>query len=426
MRVPLCLIVVRLSSFAPAAKRETRHIDSKAAMIIFFIIILLYGLNILTDVDFDNNKVFNSYELSLCATFPNPIDGRRGIKENENGERTMSLVSSITLIVTVIIIYYALIRIFAVLFRITGLPKEKSIFQAVSLLTNAGFTTGESEIIVSEKTRRHIATAAMLTGYFFSVLIVSLFINLFLSIDFSAISEQIHLLFLEFGGMIAFLLILRIPVVDKAISKGLDGVTVKLFKKTARENYISVLDTYGKDAVVNIFLYRVPEFLEGKCIVDTDMRKKYNVNILMYTRNGQNHHVTADTIFSKNDVIIAFGPLSSIKDAFLLKERTDKQDRKRYSGAEENVISIMSNFGYQIMADIKLNRVPPMLADKSLLESRIKDYFSINIMMVSRNEETVSITKDTVLEKGDRVIAFGPYESINTVFGYIRNSDPEE
>ena len=334
----------------------------------------------------------------------------------------MSLVSSLTLIVTVILIYYALIRIFAVLFRITGLPKEKAGFQAVSLLTNAGFTTGESEIIVSEKTRRHIATAAMLTGYFFSVLIVSLFINLFLSIDFSAINEQIHLLLLEFGGMIAFLLILRIPEVDKAINKFLDGVTIRVFKKAAKENYISVLDTYGKDAVVNIFLYKVPEFLEGKCVVDTDMRKQYNVNILMYTRNGQNHYVTADTNFSNKDVLIAFGPLASIKEAFLLKEHGDKQDKKRISGAEENSISIMSNFGYQILADISLNRVPPMLADKSLLESRIKDYFSINIMMVSRDGETINITKDTVLAKGDRVIAFGPYESINTVFGSISES----
>ena len=47
-------------------------------------------------------------------------------------------------------------------------------------------------------------------------------------------------------------------------------------------------------------------------------------------------------------------------------------------------------------------------------------------MMVSRNGETLNITKDTVLEKGDRVIAFGPYESINTVFGSIRSSEPEE
>ena len=83
----------------------------------------------------------------------------------------MSLASSVTLIVTVILVYYALIKVFSILFRITGLPKEKAIFQSVSLLTNAGYTTGESELVVSEKTRRRIATASMLTGYFFSVVI---------------------------------------------------------------------------------------------------------------------------------------------------------------------------------------------------------------------------------------------------------------
>jgi hypothetical protein len=72
----------------------------------------------------------------------------------------MSLVSSITLIITVIIVYYLLINLFSILFRITGLPKEKAGFQAVSLLTNAGYTTGESEIVVSEKTRRRIGVIA--------------------------------------------------------------------------------------------------------------------------------------------------------------------------------------------------------------------------------------------------------------------------
>ena len=35
----------------------------------------------------------------------------------------MSLASSVTLIVTVILVYYALIKMFSILFRITGLPK---------------------------------------------------------------------------------------------------------------------------------------------------------------------------------------------------------------------------------------------------------------------------------------------------------------
>ena len=330
----------------------------------------------------------------------------------------MSLASSVTLIVTVILVYYALIKVFSILFRITGLPKEKAIFQSVSLLTNAGYTTGESELVVSEKTRRRIATASMLTGYFFSVVIASLFINLFLSINFDELHSQLRTILIWFGSLILFFIILRVPSVERVLNKGLDGLTVRAFKRAAKENYISVLDTYGKDAVVNIFLYKVPEFLEGRCVTDSGLRKEYNVNILMYTRNGQNHYVKADTIFTNKDTLIAFGPLSSIKDAFLLKEHGDKKTiRNRISDDAANEITVMSNYGYQVLADIKLNRVPPMLEGKSLAESRIKDYFSINIMMVSREEKPLNINKDTVIEKGDRVIAFGPYENIHTVFG---------
>ena len=330
----------------------------------------------------------------------------------------MSLVSAIALIVTVIIIYYILVNIYAVLFRITGLPKEKAGFQSVSLLTNAGYTTQESEIVVSERTRRRIATGAMLSGYFFSVVIVSLFINLFLTINFSKLDSQIAMMLIGFGGLGAFILFLRIPAVRKVLDKAIEGMTVRIFKRTARDNYISVLDTYGKDAVVNIFLYKVPAFLEGRCLVDTDMRKKYDVNILMYKRNGQNHHVKADTIFSPKDILIAFGPLANIREAFLLKDHGAKQESSHESKpGEQNEITVMSNFGYQVLADIRLNRVPGVIEGKSLLESKIKDYFSINIMMVSRNDEPIRITKNTVLAKGDRVIAFGPYESIHTVFG---------
>ena len=330
----------------------------------------------------------------------------------------MSLTSSIILLVTVIIVYYVLSRLYSTLFRLTGIPKEKSGFQAISLLTNAGYTTSESELIVSEKTRRHIATAAMLTGYFFSVIIVSLFINLFSTIDFTGTEEQILPLLIGFGGLLLFFLILRIPFVSKGLNKLMEGITIRAYKKASKDNYISVLDTYDKDAVVNIYLYKVPDFLEGKCIGKSDIRKKYNVNILMYTRNGQNHYVTADTILSNKDTLTAFGPLASIRDAFLLNGHGEKKDRKeKIVDDEGNAITVMSNYGNQVLADLLLNRVPTMLENKSLLESGIKDYFSINIMMVSRKEEPVKITKDTILEKGDRVIAFGPYESIRTVFG---------
>ncbi|MBQ2048916.1 MAG: TrkA C-terminal domain-containing protein [Spirochaetales bacterium] len=337
----------------------------------------------------------------------------------------MSLVSSITLIVTVIIIYYAMIKFFSILFRITGLPRDKASFQAASLLTNAGYTTSESEIVVSEKTRRRIATAAMLSGYFFSVVIVSLFINLFLSIDLSTFNAEFVHLIIGFGALIAFFLFLRIPFIEKFLGKTIDGVTVRAFKRASKENFISVLDTYGSDAVVNIYLYKVPEILEGKCVADSDLRKKYNVNILMYTRNGHNHYVSADTIFSNKDILIAFGPLANIRETFLLKGHEEKpEEHVGHKISSGNEITIMSNFGYQVMADIRLKTVPPVLAGKSLIESNIKDFFSINIIMVSRKDTPVKLSKDTVINKGDRVIAFGPYESIHTVFGEI--SEPQQ
>lgn len=328
----------------------------------------------------------------------------------------MSLVSSSILIAAVLIMYYALIKIFSVLFRITGLPREKAAFQAVSLLTNAGYTTGESEIIVSEKTRRHIATAAMLSGYFFSVVIVSLFINLFFSIDFSVFDRQDAMILIGFGGLFLFFLILRLPFISRPLNKALDSITLTIFKSATKDNYISVLDTYGEDAVANIYLYKVPAFLEGKCIIDTDIRKKFNLNILMYTRNGQTRYVTKDTIFSEKDTLLAFGPLASIKEAFLLKDHGEKQ-LEHAETKETNEITLMSNYGYQIMAEITVNKVPAVLDGKSLIESRIKDYFSINIMMVSRNGNPVNLNKDTVIEKGDKVIAFGPYDGIHAVFG---------
>ena len=74
----------------------------------------------------------------------------------------MGLIASIILILVFIILYVIVIQIYSVLFRITGLAKEKAHFQAISLFTNSGFTTSESEVVTSERVRRGIAIAAMI------------------------------------------------------------------------------------------------------------------------------------------------------------------------------------------------------------------------------------------------------------------------
>lgn len=339
----------------------------------------------------------------------------------------MSLISAMVLIVTVIIVYSVLVTLFSVLFRITGVAKEKSSFQVISLLTNAGYSTTESEIVVGERTRRSIAKAAMLTGYFFSVLIASLFINLFLSVDFSRINTEIIAIAVGFGSLLLFFVILRLPRIRKALDRGIENLTAKVFRKASRENYISVLDTYGDDAICKVFLYKVPSMMEGKMIIDTDVKSKYNVNILMYERKGNVKYVTRETIFSAKDSMLVFGKLESIKKVFLLNEHSHEIQKEESSVNLEahtrNEITIISNYEYQVLAEINMTKVPEILKGKTLIESHIKDYFQINVMMVSKDDRPINLTKDTIIEEGDKVIAFGPYQSIQTVFGELETQD---
>ena len=331
----------------------------------------------------------------------------------------MSLTSSIFLIITVFLIYYVLIHIYTLFLRVTGLTKEKARFQSISLLTNAGFTTSESEIITLERRRRAIAKSAMLIGYFFSVVFVSLVINLFLSIDFTKMDELIPLFSLSFGGLILFLILLNLPPVRKHQERLIEKITVRLLRRAAKENYISVLDSYGEDnAVCKVYLYKVPELLDSKRICDTQLKNLYSINILMYERKGQVRHVTASTIFSSNDILLMFGPLTNIQKAFLLHDSSEKQsmDDKK-SLVLRNDISIIDNYDYQVLAEIVLNKVPDILKDTSLISSNLRKFFSINVMMVSRSGKPITLTKDTILQKDDKVIAFGPLENIYTLFG---------
>ena len=57
----------------------------------------------------------------------------------------------------------------------TGLPDERARFQVMSLLTGCGFTTRESEAILSFRPRRRLALMTMIFGYAFNITIVSAF-----------------------------------------------------------------------------------------------------------------------------------------------------------------------------------------------------------------------------------------------------------
>ena len=84
----------------------------------------------------------------------------------------MSIYIACTLFALMILVYSIISELFTMLFRFTGLPDERARFQVVSLLTGCGFTTRESEMILSSRSRRRLARITMLFGYVFNITIV--------------------------------------------------------------------------------------------------------------------------------------------------------------------------------------------------------------------------------------------------------------
>ena len=93
----------------------------------------------------------------------------------------MNIYAAASLFAILILLYWVISEVFTVLFRLIGLPEEKARFQVISLLTGTGFTTRESEMILSTRSRRRLARITVLFGYVFNITFVSTVVNVFLS-----------------------------------------------------------------------------------------------------------------------------------------------------------------------------------------------------------------------------------------------------
>jgi len=68
------------------------------------------------------------------------------------------------------------------------------------------------------------------------------------------------------------------------------------------------------------------------------------------------------------------------------------------------------------MCDIILNRVPAFLKDKEMCKTGLKEEYLLNIVMLKRGGEALSVEKDSILEKNDEIVVFGDYGLIKELF----------
>ena len=323
----------------------------------------------------------------------------------------------VILILAFIIIYISFIDVFTVLFRMTGLTIEKAKFQVISLFTNAGFTTRESEIIVSNPRRRNLAKAAMITGHIFSIIIFSLIVTIITSIATTQqfLIEQLYVALIAFGVFVLLVVLMKIPAISRLNQGIIEKLAIRSMKRKDHQNVITVLDNYGRASVMEVMINIMPESLKDKTILESNLRANYGIILLLIKRKNKVLDVTADTILQTDDLLVVFGPEQNVKDLFVLKNKEIKEEIIR----EENRVNelyIMDNYGKEAMVEVHIYKLPEMLKNVPLFETGLKDKYHLNVMMIKRGGVVQEISKDTMFQEGDVAVIFGSYQSIKDVF----------
>ena len=237
----------------------------------------------------------------------------------------MNIYLAFSLFALIILGYWVISELFSLLFRFTGLPEEKARFQVISLLTGCGFTTHESELLLSTRSRRRLARLTMLFGYVFNLTIVSAFINVFFSLKVSELAADIISSIIPLSVVLFILAFIRVPKVrawgDRLIEKLAGRI---IHKDTA--NTVWLMDYIGEETIAQVTLYEVPEELKGVPLSASGLKTEQNILVMLVEpKGGKAEPAGADTVFQPEDKLTVFGNYAAISRVFRARERFSEQ-----------------------------------------------------------------------------------------------------
>ena len=334
----------------------------------------------------------------------------------------MNIWFAISLTLAVAAIYMFMIEVFSVAFKLTGMATNKIRFQVASLFTSVGFTTTESELITNDDRRRKIAVTCMYTGHVFSVIIMGLVINLVFQIisiigveqEAKTFTEWYFIVFYAVSLFFLLMLLIKIPPINRRFQRFLENIAIKISRERRKSNIVTVLDYYGRSAVVEITLNNLPEFAQDRSLSEMELTKKYAFILLSIRRGSRRVSVSKDTMLAKGDVLVAYGHIIDIREAFI-NSVSDKKN-KTVVVDNTNELQLLNNYGQNTLMEVVVHEVPKELKNIKIQDSHLTDQYSINIVVIKRKDEYMFANKDTIIKKGDTITLFGPYKNIKLLF----------
>ncbi len=238
----------------------------------------------------------------------------------------MSLSNSLAMFVGVALAYILMIDVFTVLFRVTGFKYEKAHFQVISLLTNSGYTTRESELTMSTISRRKLAKFVMMFGYVFSVTVVTVIVNVVMSLNTQQAAMLWDSLVIMSIVFIAFMLFRKIPFTRDLFNDGVERLSRRFFYR-GQENPIIVLDEFAKGVIAEVYIAKMPPDLEGKSLAQLRLNKQFDIHFIFVKRGKTVVEVAhGDLTLRVGDQALMFGSYQNIKHVFQFSKQDTRVD----------------------------------------------------------------------------------------------------
>ena len=233
----------------------------------------------------------------------------------------MDITLALLLFSLIILLYWVITELFTFFFRLTGLPAEKARFQVISLLTGTGFTTRESEMVLSSRKRRRLARVTMLFGYVFNITIVSAFINVFLSLKIVQVEKQFFGFLIPLVTVALIFIFMRVPKVHAWFDNLLKRTADRIFDRRETFNAVMLVDNIGNGSIAQVTLRCIPDEYQGLTLAETRLRPETGILVMLVeSRGGKEVPASADTVFQAGDKLIVFGDYKTICKTFHARE----------------------------------------------------------------------------------------------------------
>lgn len=209
-----------------------------------------------------------------------------------------------------LMIFLIIIDVFAVLFRLTGMPIEKARFQVISLLTSTGYTTKESELITQHPTRRKIASALMIISYVSTLTLISILVNMLSKSLLNIKSISALLIFL-----VCTIMFFKSSLLDKIESIFAYIIENSSAWKKTNKRYLNFITKHKGYSICEVYLSGNSDLI-GLSMIESGLT---NIEVKVLCVDKGHELISfpkANYIFQENDKLTIYGNTENIKHKF--------------------------------------------------------------------------------------------------------------